>query len=65
MTDTISRSMAAAPPGMTLDQWARTTPEGRVFTLMRRLTEAQQEAFLGAGERLVEGMPAHVGSEGQ
>ncbi len=53
----IAASMAAAPPGQTVEEWARTSVEGRVLMLMRNLTPAGQEAFLQAGLRLVEGMP--------
>ncbi|MGI4943743.1 MAG: hypothetical protein ACRYHQ_24785 [Janthinobacterium lividum] len=53
----INRSMAAAPPGQTVEAWARTSPEGRLLLLMRRLTPEQQEVFLRAGRRMVAGMP--------
>ncbi|MGI4944416.1 MAG: hypothetical protein ACRYHQ_28305 [Janthinobacterium lividum] len=53
----VSRSMAAAPPGQTVEEWARTSTEGRILLLMRRLTPEQQEVFLRAGRRMVAGMP--------
>ena len=55
--DPISRSIANAPPGMTLDAWARTTIEGRVLILFRDLTEPQQEAFIRGLRRIAAGMP--------
>ncbi len=55
--DAITRSMLDAPPSMTLDEWARVTPEGRLFRLMRKMTEAQLEVFLQAGESLIESLP--------
>ncbi len=53
----INRNMAAAPPGQTVEAWARTSPEGRLLLLMRRLTPEQQQVFLRAGRRMVAGMP--------
>ncbi|MGI4797888.1 MAG: hypothetical protein ACRYG8_28340 [Janthinobacterium lividum] len=53
----IAASMAAAPPDMSVAEWARTSLEGRVLLLMRGLTPAGQEAFLQAGRRLVDGVP--------
>lgn len=55
--DAISRSMAAAPPGQTVDEWARTTPEGRMVMVMRKLTVPQREAWLQCLRNIVEGMP--------
>lgn len=55
--DPISRSIANAPPGQTGDEWARTTAEGRMFTVMRELTEPQQESWLMCLRRIVGGMP--------
>lgn len=53
----IADSKAAAPPGQTVEEWSRTSIEGRVLMLMRDLTPAGQEAFLQAGRRLVDGVP--------
>lgn len=55
--DPIAASMAAAPPDMSVVEWARTSIEGRLLMLMRDLTPAGQEAFLQAGRRLVDGVP--------
>ncbi|MGI4946972.1 MAG: hypothetical protein ACRYHQ_41510 [Janthinobacterium lividum] len=53
----LNRSMTAAPPGQTVEAWARTSTEGRILLLMRRLTPEQQEVFIRAGRRMVAGMP--------
>ena len=53
----INRSMAAAPPGQTVEAWARTSQEGRLLLLMRCLTPEQQQVFLRAGRRMAAGMP--------
>ena len=58
--DAIARSMVAAPPDMTLAEWARTTPEGRMLTVMRKLTEPQQEAWVRGMRRIVAGEPMAV-----
>ncbi len=53
----VARSMAAAPPGQSVGDWARTTAEGRMLTTMRTLTEPQQEAWLRCLRRIVKGVP--------
>ncbi|MGI4799388.1 MAG: hypothetical protein ACRYG8_36200 [Janthinobacterium lividum] len=53
----IAASMAAAPPEQTVEEWARTTVEGRFLLIFRDLPPKGQEAWLRAGRRMVEGMP--------
>ena len=55
--DPIADSMAAAPPGQTVEEWARTSLEGRFLMIFRDLPPEGQDAFLRAGRRMVDGMP--------
>ena len=62
----MSDPISTHAPDMTLDKWARTTNEGRLFMLMRKLTKAQLKDFLRAGERLLDasdgGAPGDAGA---
>lgn len=53
----IADSMAAAPPGQTVAEWARTSVEGRFLMIFRGLPPEGQEAWLRAGRRMADGMP--------
>ena len=53
----IADSLAAAPPGQTVAEWARTSVEGRFLLIFRNLPPEGQEAWLRAGRRMVDGMP--------
>ena len=58
LSDAVARSLAAAPPGQTVEEWARTTVEGRMIVLAQTLAPAPREAWMRAGARMVRGMPA-------
>lgn len=61
LSDAVARSLAAAPPGQTVEEWARTTVEGRMIVIARTMTPAQWQAWMRAGARMVRGMPAEDG----
>ena len=53
----IADSPAAAPPGQTVEEWARTSIEGQFLLIFRKLPPKGQEAWLRAGRRMADGMP--------
>jgi hypothetical protein len=62
--DAIARSMAAAPPGTTLADWAEATPEGRLLAAAQALGDATLLAWLLAAP-MKEAAPApHPGLDG-